>query len=177
MANKWKSYEYLLSKLLSWFQESNESDTNNLSVLKTLKLLFFVTAADIECSEANPHDNDLLITSTFNNFYAMPLGHVESDIYANIVAKKGHLDFFKINKLGLLSIRAIDNNDDVDVQRIDQSIHYLKTHYPHLINMEPFELVDLTHKWNSWKYFFNGIGSNSTPIPSNYIIDEPKYFQ
>lgn len=176
MFNKLKSYEYLLSSLHNWYGVDIDND---LSVLKTLKLLFLATAADIELSYANNPQfpkTELLIYTTFDNFSAMPLGHVESDVYSNIQETRGNLDNYKINRTGLSKKIEFDNLDGVDTIKIDRAIEYLKEVNSQLIYKEPFELVDLTHKWNSWRFFYNGVNIRSTPIPQDYIIEETKYF-
>jgi hypothetical protein len=83
---KIECFEYLFVQYVRWFIEEhiktkNELPTiseieNNFSKLKLMKLLFFTCAV-----EANKNDNGLL--HIFDEWYAMPFGHVENDVYNN----------------------------------------------------------------------------------------------
>lgn len=179
MPNKFKSFEYLLLKLEEWYVTSTEkvANDNDLSVLKSLKLLFLTTAADIELNHQSSGEG-LLIDTTFTNFFAMPLGHVESDIYSHIKETKGILEYFNIGKNGLeKNSSPFTDYFDIDTNRIDSALNHLKEFHPMLITMEPFELVDLTHKWDSWRFFYVGRKNASYPIPTQVIKQEVKYFR
>ena len=65
------AFEYILYKLNEWYKENNPTQENDLSILKAMKLLFFVSVVDTE-----KH-----LLSTFDNFQAWQYGHVEADVY------------------------------------------------------------------------------------------------
>lgn len=83
---KIQSFEYLFVQYVKWFIEEyfkskNELPTiteieNNFSKLKLMKLLFFTCSV-----EANENNNGLLYI--FDEWFAMPYGHVEKDVYDN----------------------------------------------------------------------------------------------
>lgn len=173
---KHQYFQYLLNALLNWYNEANQDKENDLSILKSLKLLFLVTAADIELNKNNTiAKEDLLISNAFNNFCALPLGHVESDIYDYIKKNKGILPTFNINRITLTKLKdVIENQNEIQYKSIDHAISYLKKYFPKLISMRAYELVELTHKWNSWKLFYNTRYMAS--IPPEVIIGETKFF-
>lgn len=67
-------------------QANNRS--NDLSILKSIKLMFFFSTVSDDGTEA-------LIDNQYN-IYAMPLGHVESDIYDAV--KCDSFKYFTFNK-------------------------------------------------------------------------------
>ena len=41
------AFEYVVYKLNEWYKENNPTQENDLSILKAMKLLFFVSGVDI----------------------------------------------------------------------------------------------------------------------------------
>lgn len=167
-------FEYSIDKLIKWYQEVNgDSDgwKSNFTKLKLIKLNFFLSAVN-----ANEGDEGLL--DIFDNFYAMPYGHVESDIYANI---EGLKKYVVTNK----SVDFVNEGYDYAIpsditDRIDRSIESLKAKNINLINYGAFKLVELSHQWYSWINMFNLArmrGDNSIEIPVNLIKTESKLFE
>ena len=171
---KKEAFEYFLSTLHQWYKERNPNSTaNDLSTLKVLKLLFFTCAAGTKTDSKNT-----LLDKVFNNFTAMPYGPVESDIYSIIKLKE--FSNIKINTAGSEIINQ--NNDCLDINRklIDEQVLLLKSINPNLINYSPFELVELSHKWYSWKKNYNKAKTAnvfSKSIDIQEIKDEIKIFQ
>lgn len=176
MENKKGAFEYVQLKLDEWFKENNAlSVVNDLSVLKSLKLLFFVSAIDTYKDSTNT-----LLDQPFNNFVAMPYGHVESDIYNFI--KTGDFDNISID-----SSSTIFNNRDLiklldsDLKdKIDVSIEKLKKVNSKIINFTSFELVELSHRWFSWQNNYKKaqtLGSYSHSISIDEIKSEDKFYQ
>lgn len=152
---------------------------NDFSILKSIKLLFFVSAA-----KAKRPYHSILIDDTFE-FVAMPYGHVESDIYDYIRQNNGKLNFYTLdNRRAILvdSIGINELNENIDPslkEEIDLSIQYLKKQNPKLVLLSPFDLVDLSHAWYSWQHFFKDKdpGSrNSYAISPETIKKEDKIF-
>lgn len=171
--NKIILFEYFLRKLVEWHCEYYKSDvanfnthpSNNLSKLKVIKLHFFA------CST---YEDALNI---FNGFHAMPYGHVESDIYN----KLDTLQFCRVtnNKLIINDLRSLMNFSPQYKDIIDISIQRLRDFNQSLISLEPFELVELSHKWFSWRYNFQKAresGSYSRPINNELILKEEKFY-
>ncbi len=144
---KLKYFDYFLFKLLEHYSKENKNTNNNdFSVLKSMKLLFFVTAIDT----SNPLN---LLDNVFDNFCAMPYGHVESDVYDQIKRSKGILNLNIID-----SQKTEQKTFDISLLNlelkytdlIDKNINKLVQNYPNLIKLKAFQLVDLSHKWYSW---------------------------
>lgn len=171
--NKTLAFDYFVYQLVNWYKEAyGDGIENDLSTLKVLKLLFFTTAIG-----AKKDDNDSLLDSTFNSFYALPYGHVEGDIYDDIKQKK---TAFTINNYSTTGIYTESSElvNDVKIKIFD-SIVKLKSVNPELIKMSSFDLVELSHSWYSWRYYFNiakSKGSYREPIPNGVIKSENKYF-
>ena len=77
--HKKQAFEYLVFKLVKWYKSNHNSNINDLSILKVLKLTFFVSAVG-----TTRDTKDTLLDNVFDNYFAMPYGHVESDIYNSI---------------------------------------------------------------------------------------------
>lgn len=175
------AFEYVLMNLLKWKEEAFlNSRGNDLSTLKSIKLLFFVTAVNAKEGNAN-----MLLDSVFNNFVAMPYGHVESGIYEEIRTRNGKLNYYQINNTNaspLPNVNLLDLETKIAEgikTEILKSIKDLKRMNFDLINLSAYELVDLSHNWYSWKKTFSKaemLGSSSAPIPKEVIIQEDKFF-
>jgi len=174
--HKKQLFEYFLYLLIDWYKESYGYDNilfeqnNDLSKLKVFKLHFFASSTSSRALEI------------FNNFHALPYGHVESDVYRMI----NHLDFFSITNTKILfkqdigdidlMIRALDT---IDIETIDGMVEKLKKYNQNLIRYSAFDLVELSHKWFSWKFSFERakrLGLFSMPIENKLILTEAKYY-
>lgn len=168
-----QAFEYFVSKLLEWYNELNGQDkVNDLSTLKVLKLLFFCSAINTKKGQEGT-----LLDYPFNNFYAMPYGHVESEIYSDI--KANQFPNVEINNSTTNFINQIDYPDGDIKTKINDSIERLKLENKNLINMTSFDLVELSHRWYSWRYYFAKAKRNYTyseSIPSEIIKAEEKIF-
>lgn len=171
--DKNQAFEYYVVKLLEWYNEvTGSTEKNDLSTLKVLKLLFFGCAINTHKGE-----DSTLLDSPFNKFYAMPYGHVESEIYNSIRRKEFHnisIDNFSAN----IDVQKEYENDLIK-SKIDGSIKKLKEANINLITMTSFELVELSHMWYSWKFYFDKAkknGSYSELIPSEIIKSEQKFY-
>jgi len=65
-------FEYVLSKLLEWHKEVNGNVQNDIGYLKSLKLLFFISAVGTSKNSENT-----LLDSVFDNFVAMPGNYIQ----------------------------------------------------------------------------------------------------
>lgn len=173
---KIKYFQYVLFKLLD-----GSNKENDLSILKALKLLFFISAV-----KANKNDTDSLIDSVFNKFVAMPYGHVETDIYDEIKSTiDGVFEYITITSEKTVLKSEADFQllskklDSKYLSQIDQAIYYLKEHYGSLFSLKAFQLVELSHLWYSWRKNYNIAlekGQKSWPIEINDIKSESKIF-
>lgn len=133
-----------------WYEELNHINDEahhqflrEFSRLKSLKLLFLVSAIKDE------EGNNLL--SLFNNFYAMQHGPVESDIYNAMVHDT--FEYFKFQnrqtsfkKQTLSDLEKIENKGE-----LDKAVSLLKEANPNIVLYPAMDLVEITHKWLSWK--------------------------
>jgi uncharacterized phage-associated protein len=179
---KIRAFEYVVQGLANWFKECSHisdnrsfNNNNDLNKLKILKLHFFVTAAKSD-------DNQLL--NVFNNFSAMPYGHVESDIY-NALDSLERYDIsnyrltIKDDYLDTLS-QSFDSLESWIKDEIDASIKVLRKINNIIILYTAFQLVELSHSWFSWKSMFAIARSHnklSESIPSRIIREENKNFR
>lgn len=174
---KLKAFEYICSLFYGWYYEveSKKMGTNrfngenDLSKLKTMKLLFFISAVEASASKEG-------LLDIFDSFYAMPYGHVESEIYKNL----DRLQYIQLDYKSMQTTPQFTASENIaNKERIDSSFQSLKSKNPKLISMRPFELVDLSHKWFSWQYFFRiaqNKGKYSSKIPIEFIQNEKKIF-
>lgn len=182
MEEKLKYFDYFILRLIkkkSGYDITNDiynPDRDSLALpcfnkLKLLKLLFLV--ASIKDSS----NNDLL--ETFNQFYAMPYGPVESDIYDNI----DNIPNFHVlnNRIEVKpNYNFTYNISDNTFSRINTAIELLYTRNPRLIDMSAFDLVELTHKADSWKIVYSNalrLNKNSQFMPIDIIRKTIVYYQ
>lgn len=105
---KIEAFEYFVLRLIQWWAEQNpdtEFEENHLSVLKVLMLLFFTCSANH--NEFPRIEDKESMFDVFDNFYAMPYGHIEKDVYEHIRANDGKFSFFTIgNRITLTDYPA-----------------------------------------------------------------------
>lgn len=173
---KQKIFHYLHYRALQWYCEINNKkniDENDFSILKSMKLLFFVVSVNCE-------ENQSLLDYPFKDFVAMPYGHVELEVYDSI-KKSTNINVTIDNRKTVFHNDYIDFLQiDIDVKsKIDNSIRTLRLLNNSFVNYSAFELVELSHKWDSWNKYFsmakeNGLRIES--IPPQVIKEENKLF-
>lgn len=170
---KLKAFEYLIFKLKDWYNEIEgfNFDNNDFSKLKVLKLIFFSAAVNADKPILSLLDN-------FDNFYAMPYGHVESDIYKNL----NSLNLIDVDSKKTLIKNLPDYFKDLNAEikaKIDNSIFALKAKNINLITYSAMELVELSHMHFSWSSSFDIAKQQnklSQSIPKEMIKSEKKFF-
>jgi uncharacterized phage-associated protein len=163
------AFEYFVSTLHKWYGDKREND---MSKLKLMKLLFFTVAIS-----ANRNEEGLL--STFNNFMALPYGHVESDVYSQM----DNSNFYLFSESCLtvkqeMDIAGIVLGDQIK-SSIDLSVAKLRNTNDDLVYYKAFDLVDISHKYQSWKTMYSlarKSGKYSMQIPKEMIMSELKTF-
>lgn len=169
MEKKRAYFEYLIDSL----SQRNNSSFNDFTTLKLIKLLFLVVGV-------SSTDQETGLTEIFDNFVAMPYGPVESDIYNAI--QTDALAKYRITS-SQCNIKNANANiclDSCQRQAIDDAIDLLLEKNPHILQCQPFELVDITHKWSCWRICYDiALGNNkhSIGIPSRMIQKSVKYYQ
>lgn len=170
---KTKAFEYLSSEFFKWFNELEPAQRieDNFSKLKLFKLHFFVCAA----TASTEHDG---LLRYFDNFYALPYGHVESTIYGNLEL----VNSFSFGKNSIqkkdFPVNYFDDISDVKSE-LDSAISSLRAKNKDIVRYNAMELVELSHTWNSWISIFNiarQMGKFSMRIPIEMIKNETKRF-
>lgn len=143
-------FEYAMYQLINWYKQSISQDIHSVEThftrLTALKLLFLL--ASVKDSANRNHD----LLNSFNNFCAMQYGPVESDIYTAIVTNKTQNFKFGNRQLSILiSSPQFDNLEDCVKTEVDAAIAQLKQRNNMLISYHASRLVEITHKWDSWR--------------------------
>ena len=167
------AFEYLLDKLLIWYHEEEPYRSNaSFTRVKVLKLLFFL-------SVVKQDDNSDLL-DVFDNFYAMQHGPVESDIYNYMTSDT--FDNFSFS--GIYLTRKHSSNE-VELPntlrlKLDGAIAALRIVNPKIISSDAFDLVEISHKWESWKHAMklaNLLGKYSYPMSISQLRGEVQIFR
>jgi len=167
------AFEYVLYKLNEWYKGNNPTQENDLSILKAMKLLFFVSGVDIA--------NNLF--GTFNRFQAWQYGHVEADLYNQYSQKKGNFNYLEISReRTVLKEKAFimlnESNFPKELKsKIDDDIEKLKEKNKELINYKASRLVNLSHAHYSWDIYHNRLNQPYTDMDIRIITNEPKYYK
>jgi uncharacterized phage-associated protein len=174
---KQRAFEYVTLMLLKWSHDSRGNDGNDLSTLKIMKLLFFVSLASTTLRRGNT------LFDYFDNFCAMPLGPVESDIYNNI--REDEFPNFRYGRTSankkehFSEIKIIGSVDSDCKTLIKDSIAQLKLLNENLIIMDVFDLVELSHLSSAWKNSFSKAkqqGRLSESMDREEILESNKIF-
>lgn len=165
--------KYILFKLSEWYKEvTGQNEENDLSILKTLKLIFLLCTVDLDSKEH-------LIDKGFS-FNALPYGPVEKDIYDYYKSGvfKGIIETSGLNtkEMQLSDFKSLDENLK---HKIDENFDELKSKNKLLIIKSATYLVELTHRFNSWEKSFKiakDQGKFSHPMAENDIINDVKFY-
>ncbi|MFJ1438149.1 hypothetical protein ACILPE_00235 [Capnocytophaga canimorsus] len=159
-------FEEILYHLNEWHKEQNPGKENDLSILKVMKLLFFVSGADSE--------NHLF--DVFDKFQAWQYGHVEAEIYDYYYKNEGRFENLTLNrKTTDFSNTAIINSNFS--QKISKNVNKLKEENIDLISYEAFRLVDISHSYISWDFYYNKLNKPYQDISEDMLKYEPRYYR
>ena len=168
------AFEYVLYKLNEWYKDNNGEKENDLSILKAMKLLFFVSGVDMA--------NNLF--DTFDRFQAWQYGHVEADLYNQYSQKKGDFNYLEISReRTILKEKAFIMLNESNYlpkelkSKIDDDIEKLKEKNKELINYKASRLVNLSHAHYSWDIYHNRLNQPYTDMDIRIITNEPKYYK
>lgn len=142
-------FEYLIFRLNEW---KLKLEKDNIKVplftkLRLQKILFLVCAWKAESTNRK-------LLKIFNQFYALPYGPVEMDIYE---AMKNRKYFHNICFDGNECIyENLDESMFVGVSKecrslIDEAVDDFSKDHRQYLTMPVFDLVDITHRWSAWK--------------------------
>lgn len=167
MRDKLLAFEYLLTQFIRW----NYNDSTSFTRLKALKLLFFVAAVKDEFG------HDLL--DIFDNFYALPNGPVESDIYNCITSD--NLSFYSFMTFSVSCKNTYDEqriNPEIK-ERLDLSLNRLRSLNPDIVKYSAEDLVTLSHLWPAWRNSIsiaNILGKGSYRMSSLLIKKSDQFY-
>ncbi len=171
---KKKCFEYIVTQLKVWNKEVVGTDSMvSFTRLKLHKLLFLISSIT-----ALPEDKKVL--QIFDNFYAMPYGPVESDIYNEMVRDSFTALSFSERSVNFKKEFDVDNFDNNDKKLIDEAIAELKKENINLVQYQASTLVDITHKWSSWKYAIeiaDALGKGSERMDIESICKDKKFYE
>lgn len=149
--DKIEAFDYMLHLFEEWRDSHEELKNEPFPKLKAMKLLFLAAAPKKDGGD------DLL--DIFDNFYAMPYGPVEIDVYNAIQEDK--LPSYTVNyryierkvdelyKPRNTAIWTGRGHGDL-YNRIRDAVNDLKKKNEKLVLLNAFELVEITHRWSSW---------------------------
>lgn len=160
-------FEYIVYLLNDWLVNSNLNMTGVFTKLRLQKLLFLVSTIGVSKKE-----NGLL--DYFDNFYALPYGPVEIDIYASMNKNRfQHIKFYgNLCKASNLDANIFKGLDPVFKSKAKTSVDMLKAKGRNYLSMPIFDLVSLTHQWTVWRNSFavaRMLGSKSAPMRAEDI--------
>lgn len=175
IAYKTLYFEVILSLLLDWYRQVSGKNTNDLSISKATRLLFFVASCN-----TRPNKKSYLIEDVFDNFNATPFGHTESDVLKSIF--KGNLRFFEINNryttrkasLNEIISKIRDRNKDIIIDEIFESFDYLKKRNNNLITYTGSDLIEISQDHFSYKKYY--VRGEMRKINPEVIKNEMKFF-
>ena len=166
------AFEYLLTQLIEWGKEKKPAvPLSSFTRLKALKLLFFTAAVK------NDEGADLL--DVFDNFYALPNGPVESDVYNCITSDQLTYYTFKDFSLGTKRQYYDDGLCDEVKIRINVAVESLRRLNGDLVSYKAEELVVLSHSWMSWQssiQIAKALGKGSYRMDINKIRTNAQFF-
>lgn len=175
------AFEYLVYRLIEWYKDvtsTREDITSHFSRLSVLKLLFLSAAIKDETID-DVNKKDLL--GIFDNFCAMQYGPVEIDVYSAIV--NDTLSFYRLSNKSIEVKRdvnrAFDNLSDELRQAIDNALNILRTKNANIIRYNTTQLVNITHKWQSWQnamWLADISGNRQSPMTTDSIRKDTQYY-
>ncbi|MBQ0909794.1 hypothetical protein KBJ98_13855 [Flavobacterium sp. F-328] len=174
MENSIEIFKNVVFHLRDWYMKENNivsiedfNRNNDFSILKLIKLHFFVIAI-------NSDKDDLLLNE--NEFWAMPYGPVETTVYTRIRINKNFNEFILSNDNITFTGNKPLINQNVE-SKILSSIEILMELEPRLVFADAGTLVDLSHKWNCWRKNYmlaRARNSYSSIIPKEDITKDIK---
>nr|DAX57546.1 MAG TPA: Protein of unknown function (DUF4065) [Crassvirales sp.] len=169
--DKIEAFDYMLHLFEEWRDNHETIKGKPFPKLTAMKLLFLAAAPKEEGGD------DLL--DIFDNFYAMPYGPVESDVYNAIQANMLPSYIAEYRTIERRDIDISSKYKGPKYEPIRKAVKDLRTKNENLIELNAFELVEITHKWNSWNLAMNFaefMGQLSAKMSIDSIRDSSKIF-
>jgi uncharacterized phage-associated protein len=174
--DKNQAFNYMITLFKEWHikeTSDNSAYKTAFSKLSLLKLLFLTAAT--------PNDESSDLLDVFDNFYALPYGPVESDIYKDINADT--ISNFTITERAIIEKVAQESGNKeltaAEQLRIKNAVDTLRSKNSKLVTLNAFELVNITHRWDSWQSaysFAQFMEQQSAKITSESIRNDKNKF-
>jgi len=158
-SDKIKAFEYFVMKI---YDDLGKHDKNDLGILKTQLLLFLVTNASLDSKTILP---DIGLLSIFDNWWGLPYGVIEKDIYEYILSHDGQFNGFKLTIFGLEITKCESLYQYID-DGIDRSIKNMYNFNNKLVNYNVSHISDIHKYYNCWM-----ASRRKTNNVSNSIVD------
>lgn len=175
MCDKYLLFEYLVFRLNGWRSQLDNVNIVSFSKLRLQKILFLVCAY-----EATNDDRKLL--NVFDNFFALPYGPVELDIYEAMNEKHSfkHMYFEGNNCVcNDMTDSLFEEIPNDERSWVDEAINAFRNENKKYLTMPVFDLVEITHKWTVWQVSMDiakFLGSKKGIMHSEDICDSPVKF-
>lgn len=171
-------FEYAMYQFINWYGEVVSKDINHITHhftrLTALKLLFLLASVKDESNQ----NRDLL--EYFDNFCAMQYGPVERDIYSAIVTHRTTFYSFGNRQMNILNDAPQFNHiSESNRNKVNAAINQLKSHNKALISYHSSRLVEITHKWESWRNAMSiacWLGKGSESMSTESIRNSIPYY-
>lgn len=176
-------FEYTIFRLIEWLSKvaPNVKVASHFSRLASLKFLFLVSAIKVPTHSAETGASEYTdLLDVFGDYLAMQYGPVESDIYSAMATRQTHNYTFGTRALsGSATLQAFDTLPEVLKSRVDRSIKMMYSVNPQIILCDPFQLVNITHKWEAWQnaiFRAEWFGRSSEPMSIESIRNSHPYY-
>ena len=142
-------FEYLVSRLDEWKKniESTGKSVPAFTKLRLQKILFLVCAW-------NATNTERKLLNVFDNFYALPYGPVEMDVYEAMKSDKAFKYIsFNGNKCVYSNLEKtrFTGDESKEMKWVDDAVNVFVQDQRRYLYMPVFDLVELTHRWSAWK--------------------------
>lgn len=172
LITKKQAFEYLLTQMLKWGEEMDPAvPVLSFTRLKALKMLFFSAAVK------NSQGGDLL--DIFDNFYALPNGPVESDIYNSITSDNLTYYTFRDFSFNAKTPYNDEGLSDQLKERIGFAVEALRQKNNKIVTYNAEQLVALSHTWMAWRdsiLIARALGKGSYPMDTEKIRSNSQFF-
>lgn len=170
-------FEFLTLLFINWYRTVSKTEKTaeeHLGKLMLMKLLFFTSAVG-----SNRNNNKGLL-DIFDNFYALPYGAIENDVYDNLI----HINCFTFKNNSIIEFKQpnigyFDKLSPEIKQQLRDAVERLKKENNEFVLMDAIDLVDLNHQWYSWKSSYKlaqSMKKNNIKIPNSLILSEHKFY-
>ena len=142
-------FEYLVFRLNEWKLKLEKEDVNVpiFTKLRLQKILFLVCAWNVE-------NTNRKLLDVFNQFFALPYGPVEMDIYEAMKVSHSfkHIRFNGNECVyGKLEASMFTSILSEHSKWMDEAVNEFIGHHRKYLTMPVFDLVDITHRWSAWR--------------------------